>query len=98
MLNVYIHKESFHADGIFDNGTIIVLKGSKINSSFAPYIKGISAAKEYRDNPRIVDKTWVLLQDCVFQSPSTAAQFVMGQSRDGYDAWKVKDGLSLGQV
>lgn len=97
MLKVYIKKQGFHANGIYEDGTITILKGSTINSTFASYIKGISFAKECRENPNIVDNSWTLLQDCTFPSPSTAAQFVMGQSRDGYDAWKVKDGLSLGK-
>ena len=97
MIEIFIKKADFAAEGVFENGNVTVRCGSTINPSFAPYIKGITLAREYREDTSVVDKTWTLLKDCVFPSPSTAAQFVMGQSRDGYDAWKVEEGKSLGQ-
>jgi hypothetical protein len=36
-------------------------------------------------------------EDCVFDNPSAAACVVENGSRDGYDAWKDKDGISLGR-
>ena len=49
-----------------------------------------------RDNPDYV-KNGVVINDCVFKSPSTAAQFITGGSRNGFDTWKVEKGYSLGQ-
>ncbi len=97
MLKVYIDKPGFHADGLYNDGTITVLKGSTICPSFSTRIKGISFAKKLRENPEIVDDSWVVIKDSILLSPSTAAQFVMGQSRDGYDAWKTEEGISLGK-
>lgn len=97
MLKVYINKPGFHADGLYDEGTVTILKGSTISASFSKCIKGITIAKEVRENPEVVDDSWNVLKDCTFPSPSTAAQFVMGQSRDGYDAWKTEEGISLGK-
>jgi len=96
-IKVYINKSEFSAMGFYSNGTITVQKGSTINPAFAPYIKGISFARNSREDKQIVDENWKVQKDHEFPSPSTAAQFVMGQSRDGYDAWKVEDGRSLGQ-
>lgn len=97
MLKVYIDKPGFHAEGLYDDGTIIILKGSTICPSFSTRIKGIPLAKELRENPEVVDDSWTVLKDSTLLSPSTAAQFVMGQSRDGYDAWKTEEGVSLGR-
>lgn len=96
-MEVYITKEGFKASGEYSEGRLIVKKGSTINPSFATYIKGISLAKQFRENPEYVDPSWRVVKDCIFPSPTTAAQFVMGQSRDGYDAWKMSTGESLGQ-
>ena len=96
MIDVSITKPDFSVVGVYKEGKIIVKKGSSINPKFASYIKGITVAKKYREDKTIIDSEWTLKKDCEFPSPSTAAQFVMGQSRDGYDAWKVSDGKSLG--
>lgn len=97
MIKVYIKKSNFCATGIYNDGKLIVEKGSTINPEFASYIKGISLARKCRDDHNLVDEEWNMLENYEFPSPSTAAQFVMGQSRDGYDAWKIEDGRSLGQ-
>ena len=96
-MDVYILKDGFKAIGEYSEGKLIVKKGSTINPSFATYIKGISMAKQYREDSDYVDASWKVIKDCEFPSPTTAAQFVMGQSRDGYDAWKIESGESLGK-
>lgn len=96
MITIYIKKDDFFANGLYVDGKVIVLQGSTINPSFANYIKGINDAKRHRDDKESVNQNCEVLKDIEFSSPSTAAQFVMGQSRDGYDAWKVEDGRSLG--
>lgn len=64
------------------NGKIItVLAGGKISLDFANHIKGGKTAKAYRDNPEYVDGDGNILKNCEFTSPSTAAQFVNGQSQ-----------------
>ena len=96
MIELSISKPTFRATAEYKNGRIVVKAGSTINPIFASYIKGISFARECRNNPEIVDAAFTVLRDCEFPSPSTAAQFVMGQSRDGFDAWKLNSGESLG--
>ena len=97
MIEISINKPTFQATAEYEDGRVIVKAGSTINPLFATYIKGISFARECRDNPEIVDPSFVVKRDCEFPSPSTAAQFVMGQSRDGFDAWKTSSGESLGK-
>lgn len=85
-----------YAEGIFEDGSITVLKGGKINLDFAAHIRGGNNAKKYRDNQEYVDLHGNILKDCQFSSPSTAAQFVTGRSTNGYEAWKVETKKSLG--
>lgn len=87
---------SCYAEGIFDNGILIVKKGGKINPDFASHIRGGTSAKKYRENPEYVDGEGNILKDCEFSSPSTAAQFVTGRSTNGYEAWKVEAKKNLG--
>ena len=71
------------------NGKIItVLAGGKMSLDFANHIKGRKTAKAYRDNPEYVDGDGNIFKNCEFTSPSTAAQFVNGQSTDGYTIGK----------
>ena len=38
-----------------------------------------------------------IIKECVFTSPSTAAQFVTGRSTNGYDTWKIEKKKNLGK-
>lgn len=84
------------AEALYEGETITVLPGGMISKDFADHIRGGKMAKGYRDNPEYVDKSGKIIKKCEFSSPSTAAQFVTGRSTNGYEAWKVEDGKSLG--
>lgn len=70
-----------------DSKEFIVCKGSQI------YLNNESIVSKkvmaYRENQEYVDKNGIVIKDCIFGSPSTAAQFVNGSSTNGYVAWKV---------
>lgn len=70
----------------------VVLKGSLIS----PMDDNTISAKilELREK-RKVDKDNVLLEDVPFNSPSGAAQFVIGKSSNGWIEWKTADGRTL---
>ena len=87
----------FEATGIYDDGKVIVCKGSRINRVTSEKIGGSKTVKAIRDNNNIVDINGVLLLDCSFSSPSTAANFVTGRSANGYVAWRVDEKNSLGR-
>jgi len=84
------------AEAIYYGDKITVLAGGRINLDFANHIRGGKTAKKYRDDSNCVDKTGKIIKDCEFTSPSTAAQFVLGSSTNGYEAWKVEPKKSLG--
>ena len=85
------------SEAIYDGETVTVLPGGKISADFAKHIQGGRKAKSFRDNPEYVDSERNIIKDCVFTSPSTAAQFVTGRSTNGYEAWKVEKKKSLGK-
>lgn len=70
----------------------VVLKGSLIS----PTEDNTISAKilELRNN-RKVDSGNVLLEDVPFNSPSGAAQYVIGKSSNGWNEWKTADGKTL---
>lgn len=98
-INVTITKRNgaAYAVGVYEGSTFIVQKGGKIEPDFANHIRGGKAAKAYRSNPEYVDNEGNILKDCEFKSPSTAAQFVLGTSSNGYESWKVEKKMSLGK-
>ena len=87
---------SAYADGFYEGEKTIVRAGGKVSEHFATCIRGGTTAKRMRANPELVDSNRIILADCVFKSPSTAAQFVSGRSLSGYEAWKVDKKKSLG--
>ena len=89
-------KTDAHAEAIYEGETITVLPGGKISEDFASHIQGGRKAKSFRNNPEYVDSERSIIKECVFTSPSTAAQFVTGRSTNGYDAWKVENNKNLG--
>ena len=87
----------FEARGIYDGKTVIVQKGGHVNPSFAQSIRGGKMSKKYREDKKYVSEHYEIIEDCMFKSPSTAAQFVTGRSVDGYNAWKVGSSQCLGE-
>ena len=93
---IYIKGRDYFAEGRYIDGQVLVCKDSKIKSIDSIKFKMNEAAKIARNDTSVVlDDT--VLKDYLFNSPSTAAQFVTGGSRDGYDTWKVEKCLSLGE-
>lgn len=84
------------AEAFYEGKTITVLPGGKISSDFAAHIQGGKKAKAYRNSPEYVDADRNIIKECVFTSPSTAAQFVTGRSTNGYEVWKVEGKKNLG--
>lgn len=86
----------FAANGVYDGEKVIVKKGGFVNPNFATCIRGGKQSKKYRNDRNYVSVKYEIVKDCVFKSPSTAAQFVTGRSVSGYYAWKVNSGKRLG--
>lgn len=69
----------------------ILLKGSKLNNNYSKIPS--NPLKEQRKMAYVVDN--ILQEDIIFNSPSQAAVFVIGNSVNGWDEWKLEDGRKL---
>lgn len=73
----------------------VVLKGSNIK----PITVKSVPAKTLKDRERSnLDDNFVLLEDTLFNSPSSAASFVTGYAINGKDAWRDEHGHSLNEI
>lgn len=81
------------------SGGFAVLKGSVISSSVTnSYTSGNSKRRQHLIDNGIVNQDFVFVKDYVFNSPSTAANIVMGRNANGLTEWKTEDGHILKSV
>lgn len=94
--------DSFSACGILGDEGFIVLAGSRVSKDVAPSTpKHVQMLREaaLADNTLIEDAGVLKLgSDTLFKSPSAAACFVSGSSRNGKWVWKDATGRSIGQI
>lgn len=93
---VFIKGRGYEATATYEDGKMVVHKGSKIGVPTTAKFKRTKKAYALREDNEIV-RDGVVIKECIFDSPSTAAQFITGGSRNGYDTWKVEKGYSLGK-
>ena len=75
-----------------DDGNFVVFKGSIIS----PLIKDVvSEETKKRRKAAKISADYVLLEDVTFPTPSGAAEFVVGNTCNGWRAWKNKDSVEL---
>ncbi len=80
-----------------DKETFTVLKGSVVSDTILKSPKFRSSKAIERDREKnVVDK--IVINDVIFKSPSTAANFIAGSSKNGCILWKNIDGVSYKDV
>ena len=92
----YLQTENYYAQGSYDGKTFTLFKGAKIRESIAP-----SAKKQVfplREKYRSKIKNFVTIEDIQFNSPSSAAYFVVGAVINGRKRWKNKKGQSINDL
>ncbi len=95
----YTQGRGCNAKGFYSSDGFTVLKGSVVAKTMVPSFKW----KEKRDK-MLSDYTahengvWVLTSNKTFSSPSTAADFCIGSSNNGWLVWKDQDGHTLDSV
>lgn len=74
-----------------------VLKGSKVSKdiAFSPTFRGATSIEKRRKG-RVINN--ILQEDILFNSPSTASNFVTGRSTNGLSLWKNKDGKNIKEL
>ena len=95
----YTKGRGCNAKGFYSSDGFTVLKGSVISQTMVPSFnwkeKREKMIKDYTVNENGV---LVLTSDKTFSSPSTAADFCIGSSNNGWLVWKDKDGNTLDSV
>lgn len=95
----YTKGRGCNAKGFYHSAGFTVLKGSIIANGSVPSLKW----KEKRDNlvkeyASFEDGNWIMNSDKTFSSPSTAADFCIGSSNNGWLVWKDKEGNTLDSI
>lgn len=95
----YTKGRGSNAIGFYHSEGFTVLKGSIIANDCVPSLKW----KEKRDNlvkeyATLENGSLIMNSDKTFSSPSTAADFCIGSSNNGWLVWKDKDGNTLDSV
>ena len=77
------------------NEGFLLLAGSKVSQKSAPHLS--ESLRNRRDRaPK--DQNNCLLEDVLLNSPSTAANFLIGQQTNGLIAWKNESGETLKSI
>lgn len=82
----------YEAYAIYENESVTVLKGSKINRNSNATVEIKRTAETLRMNDDLFDDNDVLKDNIIFKSLSTAATFVTGRVANGMIVWKTDDG------
>ncbi len=89
-------RKQVYAEAEYQNGKVVVKQKSKIAETYSTNYKYSKKVEQYRlSTEYVVDA--VVQKDIEFESLSTAAQFVCGCSTNGKRAWKLENGMSVGQ-
>lgn len=75
---------------------LIVKKGSNIATKLNDNSKFTKSVINCRYNTELV-KNNIVLKDIEFNSPSTAAQFVVGSVVNGKNRWHTSEGITLNE-
>ena len=94
---LYCTASGTNATGKVTSEGFVIFAGSrarlKISKNCREYVKRL---REKRSS--VLDANGVLLQDILFDSPSGAASFLVGQSTNGLTTWKTAGGKTLKEI
>lgn len=96
----YTKGRGCNALGYYDNGGFTVLKESILSGSVVPSFGWPDKRKKLLDEyaAPTVDGKYKMETSKTFSSPSTAADFCIGSSNNGWLVWKNKEGQTLDAV
>lgn len=92
----YLQSDNYYAQGSYDGKTFTLFKGAKIREFLAPASK--KKVSPLREKNRSKIRNFVTIEDILFNSPSSAAYFVVGAVVNGRQKWKNKKGLSINDL
>jgi hypothetical protein len=95
----YTKGRGCYAKGFYSSNGFTVLKGSVIATTTVPSLKWSDKRNSLVSKYTTIDDgKLVMTSDKTFTSPSTAADFCIGSSNNGWLVWKDKDGNTLDSV
>lgn len=98
-LNIKPEIRGCDATGFYNSDGFTVLKGSVIVPKMVPSFKWKEKReKMLREYTMFKGAKLIMTSDKTFSSPSTAADFCIGSSNNGWLVWKDKDGNTLDSV
>ena len=83
-----------YATGYFINNGILIKAGSRIRSDFVSDREHMKNKVE-RERKKVNIQNDVFMEDMFYDNPSRAANVILSLHRDGWEAWKNADGISL---
>lgn len=89
------------AYGVFDGSEFVVLKDSQIDMEKKCRLEALNKQRQIALNNGDISEQegkHYLIKSILFKTPSGAACFVLGGSRNGWAEWKNKDGKTLDEV
>lgn len=87
------------AKGFYNQDGFTVLKGSVIAQNVVPsFCWGEKRNGIIQEYAVMQGDKLIMISDCTFTSPSTAADFCIGSSNNGWIVWKDKEGKTLDSV
>ena len=94
MIAFYCEGKDYKAAAVKMGTEFMVLKGSKISENTTSSCPD-SVKRAREKNSGVISSDFVMCDDIKFSSPSGAAAFVAGSSRNGYTEWHTADGILL---
>lgn len=95
----YIRSKTSQAKGFYDDNGFTVLKGSTLSQKSVPsFTWPEKRTREINEFASMLEGNLVLHTDRTFSSPSTASDFCLGSSNNGWVTWKDDKGQTLDEV
>jgi hypothetical protein len=98
---LYIKNTSFIATGVYGDEGMMVLSGSEIsNKTHASLSSSTEKLRQSMPDSSFekIKGGFKLTKNLSFNSPSQAADFVLGRSANGWTEWRDKDGKTLDEI
>lgn len=100
-MKVFLEKNSgiVRAEGIFDpvNNSVLVKAGAKVSAEVSEN-KNFGGADKIRKLREANCREGITINDLLFTSPTTAANFITGMNTNGLIAWKTTEGKTLKEM
>ncbi|MBR3838077.1 MAG: GIY-YIG nuclease family protein [Clostridia bacterium] len=93
---LYFETKRVQATGCVVADGFVVIKGSRLDPTISKSCPSNVVEFRQKFSSRIIDD--VLTEDVLLPSPSAAASFVSGSSRNGKITWKTAEGVAIGQL